>query len=133
MLDLSPGRQVGLVVVRCVGPGSVDAARILRLPVETLVGCLVQELDDGVPGGGHVVAGHVVQVVNLTRLLRGRDGTATSIVTEVPVRNPLTGRRPRLPTPSSRTTSTAWRDAGTAPSSTSRPEALCLARWHLTR
>ncbi|WP_454083938.1 hypothetical protein [Georgenia sp. Marseille-Q6866] len=97
MLDLSSGWQVALEVVGWVGSGivvwSMMQQRILRLRVYNLVGCLVQVLYNGVLGVWPVVALNVVlavvQVVNLTRLLRGRDDPDSYSVAEVPARGPL--------------------------------------------
>jgi len=97
MLDLSPGWQVALEVVGWVGSGivvwSMMQQRILRLRVYNLVGCLIQVLYNGVLGVWPVVALNVVlagvQVINLTRLLRGREDPASYSVAEVPAHGPL--------------------------------------------
>lgn len=97
MLDLSPGWQVALEVVGWVGSGivvwSMMQQRILRLRLYNLVGCLIQVLYNGVLGVWPVVALNVVlavvQVINLTRLLRGREDPASYAVAEVPARGPL--------------------------------------------
>ncbi len=97
MFDLSPGWQVALEVVGWVGSGivvwSMMQQRILRLRVYNLIGCLVQVLYNGVLGVWPVVALNVVlavvQVINLTRLVRDRDDPEAYSVAEVPARGPL--------------------------------------------
>lgn len=97
MIDLPPEWQVVLEVVGWVGSAivvwSMMQQRILRLRVYNLIGCLVQVLYNGVLGVWPVVALNVVlalvQVVNLTRLLRGRDDPASYAVAAVPADGPL--------------------------------------------
>lgn len=97
MFDLSPGWQVALEAVGWIGSGivvwSMMQQRILRLRLYNLVGCLIQVLYNGALGVWPVVALNVVlavvQVINLTRLLRGRDDPATYAVAEVPADGPL--------------------------------------------
>lgn len=92
MLDLSPGMQVALEAVGWIGSAvvvwSMMQQRILRLRVYNLIGCAIQVLYNGVLGVWPVVALNVVlalvQVVNLTRLLRGRHSDTAYDVIEVP-------------------------------------------------
>ena len=91
MLDLSPGMQVALEAVGWIGSAvvvwSMMQQRILRLRVYNLVGCVIQVAYNGVLGVWPVVALNVVlavvQVINLTRLLRGRHSEAAYDVIEV--------------------------------------------------
>jgi len=97
VLDLSPAWQVALEVVGWLGSAivvwSMMQQRILRLRVYNLVGCVVQVLYNGVLGVWPVVALNVVlaavQVINLTRLLRGREDPAAYSVADVPAHGPL--------------------------------------------
>lgn len=97
MIDLTPGWQVALEAVGWAGSAvvvwSMMQQRILRLRLYNLVGCLVQILYNGVLGVWPVVTLNVVfaaiQVVNLRRLLRGRDDPTSYAVAEVPADGPL--------------------------------------------
>lgn len=97
MIDLTPGWQVALEAVGWAGSAvvvwSMMQQRILRLRLYNLVGCLVQILYNGVLGVWPLVTLNVVlaaiQVVNLRRLLRGRDDPTSYAVAEVPADGPL--------------------------------------------
>lgn len=97
MFDLTPEWQVILEVVGWLGAGvvvwSMMQQRILRLRVYNLIGCLIQVLYNGVLGVWPVMALNivlaVVQVYNLTRLLRTRHDSATYAVARVEPRGEL--------------------------------------------
>ncbi len=99
VLDLTPGWQVALEAVGWFGSAvvvwSMMQQRILRLRVYNLIGCLIQVLYNGVLGVWPVVALNVVlavvQVVNLTRLLRTRHDPETYAVARVDARGELLG------------------------------------------
>ena len=100
MFDLPPEWQVALEAVGWIGSGivvwSMMQQRILRLRLYNLIGCLVQVLYNGVLGVWPVVALNavlaVIQVVNLTRLLRGRDDPDSYAVAAVEAHGPLLGQ-----------------------------------------
>jgi hypothetical protein len=91
MLDLDPGMQVALEAVGWIGSAvvvwSMMQQRILRLRVYNLVGCLIQVAYNGVLGVWPVVALNVVlvvvQVINISRLLRARHSDTAYDVIEV--------------------------------------------------
>ncbi|QDB79409.1 YgjV family protein [Georgenia wutianyii] len=99
MFDLPAEWQVALEAVGWIGSAivvwSMMQQRILRLRLYNLIGCLIQVLYNGVLGVWPVVALNVVlaivQVVNLTRLLRGRDDPASYAVVDVPADGALLG------------------------------------------
>ena len=99
MLDLQPEWQIALEAIGWIGSAivvwSMMQQRILRLRLYNLIGCLIQVLYNGVLGVWPVVALNVVlgivQVVNLTRLLRGRDDPASYTVAGVPADGALLG------------------------------------------
>lgn len=97
MLDLTPGWQIALEVVGWVGAGvvvwSMMQQQILRLRVYNLIGCLIQVLYNGILGVWPVMALNivlaVVQVINLTRLLRTRHDAESYAVARVEARGEL--------------------------------------------
>jgi len=100
MFDLQPEWQIALEAIGWIGSAivvwSMMQQRILRLRLYNLIGCLIQVLYNGVLGVWPVVALNVVlalvQVVNLTRLLRGRDDPASYAVAAVQAQGPLLGQ-----------------------------------------